>query len=79
MKKIAIAMSMIFCLAAFANAQRPWSATSVPGKAGVSCPFYKAGKPGDRKHFRRDGKFFERQNYKKFQKPGFRQNGNFYR
>ena len=56
MKKIAIVMSMVFCLAAFANAQKPWSATPVPGKAKMThCHKAKNGVMICHKHFKKGG------------------------
>lgn len=67
---------MVFCLAAFANAQGNWSHTSSPAKYGFSGRAYKSdrsfrsGKSGDRKNFR---------DFKKCRKggPGFYKNKNF--
>ncbi|MCL2887792.1 MAG: hypothetical protein FWF35_00540 [Elusimicrobia bacterium] len=74
MKKIAMIMSMVFCFAMFANAQRPWSSTSEPGRVKASSKMYKPGKSckrGQFKHFKR----FDRGG----QKGGVYKNNNFNR
>ena len=83
MKKLALAMSVIFCFAMLANAQKLWSATSVPSKARPKAgTCVKASKHGERKNFqKRRGckkgvRSYEMKGPVTYQKAGFSENKN---